>query len=249
MLLLKEMNNKIIIFFVALLFVTICKVKSQISIDVGAGYSYNHLNTDISNREFTKTTNESGYSTSLQLNYSLNKILSLQTGVDLLQKSYSFTRTGAYTGVYETFTNTYIQIPFVAKLKIFEMTRFQIHFNAGVYGAYWTFAMVNGVLPNIFNSSNSVGKDGQIIQYLSLTNYSEKYQFNSTKDNRIELGLTTGISICYELNSKYSAFIEPSYYQSLNDQQKKYMVNQVPKINQTLCISIGFSIKLPASKK
>ncbi len=242
------MINKQIVFFCALLFVSICTCEAQLSVGVVAGYNYNHLITDIKNREFTKNTIERGYCTGLQINYSLTNLLSLQTGIDLLQKNYSFTRTGEYTGVYETFTNSYIQLPIAVKLRLLEKRKFQIFLKAGVYGAYWAYANVKGTTLNIFNSTHTISNEGQIIQYLSLTDYSEKYQFNDTKDNRYEFGLNSGISIQYALNRKYSALIESNYFQSVTDQQKHYMINQISKINQTLCISIGCIITFSDKK-
>jgi hypothetical protein len=236
-----------IAFIIVILFVQ--PSKSQFSVGVDAGYAYNHLNTDISNRAFTKNINKNGYSSGLQINYNISNLLCLQTGIGFLQKNYSYTRTGVYLGVYETFTNSYFQMPINVQLKILKIKKFKLFIKAGIFGAYWAFAKVNGAMPNIFNSTNTIGNDGQIVQYLSLTVYSEKYQFNGTKDNRFEFGLSTGISIYYELNNKYSVFIETSYYQSLIDQQKNYMINQVSKANQTLCFSIGSLMTLPGNKK
>lgn len=248
MLLCNGMFNKQVIFFIALLLVTTSIIKGQFFVGFDVGYNYNHLNTDISDRDYTKNTNENGYCIGLQFNYHLINLLSLQTGVGILQKNYSFTRTENYLGVHETFTNSYLQVPLTLQIRIFEKKKFQIFFNIGFYEAYWTFANVNGAIPNIFNTTSTIRNDGQIVQYLSLTNYSEKYQFNSLKDNRFESGLITGISINYDLNNKYSAFIESNYYQSLTDQQKKYMINQISKINQTLCISIGCLMKFSTNK-
>ena len=223
--------------------------QAQFSIGFDLGYDYNHLNTPVSNKIFTKNTNIGGYSSSFQINYNFNNLFSLKTGFGLLQKNYSFTRTGDYLGVYETFTNFYFQVPINVQLKIIEIRKFKLFVFGGIFSAYWAFAKVHGATPNIFNSTNTVGNDGQIIQYLTLANYSEKYQFNAIKDKRFEFGFVTGLSINYGLNSNFSIFLEPKYYQSLTDQQKQYMVNQVPKINQTLCISIGCLMKLPSNKK
>jgi len=76
-----------------------------------------------------------------------------------------------------------------------------------------------------------------------VANFGEKYKFNSLIDNRFEYGFDTGLQLDYKVNSKYSIFLDSNYYQSLTDQQKKYMINQVSKTNQTLCISIGCLFK------
>jgi hypothetical protein len=240
-------GEKIISF---LLFLIICFAgKAQFSVGISGGYSNNHLNTDISNRVDTKNTNGGGFCASLLINYNLSNWISIQSGLGLVQKNYSFVRNGDYQGVFETFTNTYLQMPLTARIKILELKKFKITFNIGAYEAYWTFAHIHGATPNILNSTNSTNSSGQMVQYTSIDNFSEKYQFNNIKDNRFESGLTAGICFHYDINNKYSIFIEPDYYQSLTDQQKKYMVNQIPNINQTFCVSMGFIMKLATDTK
>ena len=241
-------DKKFISFLLSLLVVSFAG-KAQFSVGVSGGYSNNHLNTDISNRVYTTNTNGNGFSADLQINYNLSNRISLQSGLGLVQKNYSFIRTGDYQGVFETFTNTYLQLPLTARVKILEKKKLRILFNIGVYEAYWTFAHVHGATPNILNSTNSTNSSGQMVQYTNIDNYSEKYQFNTIKDNRFEFGLTAGISIQYAINNKYSIFIEPDYYQSLTDQQKKYMINQIPNINQTFRVSMGFIMKLATDTK
>ncbi len=219
--------------------------KAQLSLGLNGGCTLNHLSTDISNRKTTNNNSKYGYCVGLQIQYNLTDVLSFQSGVSFFQKNYSFTRTGNFRGVYEVFTNNYLQIPETIKLRFFERRRIQLSFSIGTYIAYWVFAKVNGVTPNIFNNTNIIKDNGEIVQYLNLTSYSEKYQFRDIKDNRVELGLTSGISINYCLNNRYSTFIEFSYFHSLTDQQKKYELNHLSKINQTINVSLGCYINFP----
>jgi hypothetical protein len=244
-----KMIDKKIISLLLLLLILTFSGKAQFSVGVSGGYSNNHLNTDISNRVDTKNTNGGGYNASLLVNYNLSNWISIQSGLSLVQKNYSFVRNGDYQGIFETFTNTYIQLPLTTRVKVLEKGKFKLLFHIGVYEAYWAFAHVNGATPNILNSSNSTNSNGQMVQYSYIDDFSEKYQFNNIKDNRFEFGLTAGISIHYTLNNKFSIFIEPEYYQSLTDQQKKYMINQIPNINQTFCVSMGCIMKLGKDNK
>ena len=243
------MNAKKIFLTFCFLLIFTCIIKAQFSAGIVIGYSNNHLNTDISNRTFTQNTSSAGFNLGFLFKYNYTYMFSFESGMNLLQKNYSFIRTDNYKGVYETFTNTYLQLPITAKIKIFEERKFKVFFNNGIYGAYWLFAKVKGTTPNIFNTSANLGSDGQIIQYLSLSSYSEKYQFNNDKDNRFEFGLQTGIAIEYKINNKYSISFECKYYHSLTDQQKEYMIEQISKFNQTFSISVGFLLKFPKTEK
>jgi hypothetical protein len=235
----------IYIFFLAVSHVCI----AQFSIGLESGYSYNHLNTNISNRDFTENNNKSGYGLGVRIKYDFTSLFSIMIDVGYIQKNYSFDRTDNYEGIHETFTNVYLHIPLRNEIRIFEKGNFKTYFNYGIYLAYWLTAKETGIIPNIYNSTSEVGSDGQITQYFSFTSYSSNYNLNTLRDNRFEFGLVSGLDISYTLNNKYSIFLEASFYQSLTDQQKKYMVNQISKINQTFCISIGCMIKLPFNKK
>jgi hypothetical protein len=226
-----------------ILFSTLFSIKAQFSIGINAGYNINHLETNISNRSYTKNTNENGYNYGLKLSYHLTHVLNMQTGLDLMQKNYSVIRTGDYLGIYEIFDNSYFQIPITAQFKLFGIRRMSFLINTGVYGAYWFYSKITGTIPNILNSTETISNDGQITQNLTLTNFVEKYQFNSKVDNRFEYGFNTGLELNYKVNNNHSIFGGLNFYQSLTDQQKKYMVNQISKRNQTLCIAIGYSYK------
>lgn len=68
--------------------------------------------------------------------------------------------------------------------------------------------------------------------------YNESHTFDERKDRRLELGWLTGLGISYQL-ARYTLFIEGRYSQSFLDQQKNYMLNQIPRYNQTYMAQIG----------
>lgn len=229
-----------------LLITDLCAAQS--SIGMCAGYTYDHLNTDISNRALTENTNKGGYSFGLQIKHEVKAKFYLQTGLYLLQKNYSFNRTGDYIGIYEKFTNSYFQVPINIQFEMFKIKRITLLINTGVYGAYWIYSKISGNVPNIFSNTETIGNDGQIIQNVTLTNFVEKYQLNNEIDNRFEYGFNTGLELSYKVNNNHSLFGDFNFYQSLTDQQKKYMINPISKRNQTLCISIGYSYKFSRTK-
>ena len=213
---------------------------SQLSFGVGLGYTNNHLYTDISNRVYTENKTGSGIGTSILLETHLCNRINFHSGIYILQKSYNFVRTGNYTSIYENHKNTYLQLPIIIKLSLLRREKVQFFINGGLFVSYWAFGKVKGITPNVFNSVDSLSNNGQPKHYLNLTSYSEKYLFNSLRDNRFEFGLLGGISIYYNYNRRYKCFFDCYFYQSLSDQQKKYMINQIPRYNQTLFFSIGY---------
>ena len=230
-----------IILYISIFTTNICH--AQLSFKINTGYSYNHLITDVSNRTFTKNVDEIGYSIGLQLNYSLSKSIILETGICWIQKNYSFRRTGTYVGIYDQFTNNYLQIPFTLQLKVFEKKKWQVFLNIGSFVSYLTNVKVNGVIPNPFNTMNQLDIEGQEVLDFYFTNYSKEYHFNSLKENLYEFGLLTGLGLQYNLNEKIAFILDYRLYQSLTDTQRKHISNHISKINQTYVLSIGLIFK------
>ncbi len=217
---------------------------AQFSIGIKAGYSNNRLKTDISNRTFTENKNGSGLGFGILGRYKLNNRINIESSVELLQKKYSFERTGIYEGVFDLFSNSYFQIPLTVQYKLFEKEKIGMAIHSGMYGAYWVLAKQKGVIPNIFNSANSPDANSQGIQYLTLESYSEAKLFSKSRDQRLETGWVAGISAYYILSENYAVFARYEYYNSLSDQQKEYTFFQVPKYNRTGFASIGCFMNL-----
>lgn len=236
-------KNKLLI--IALVISISCN--AQFSFGIIAGYTNNHLNTDIANRVFTENRNGNGYDVGILGQYDWAKWLSLQVETGLIQKNYSFTRTGNYAGVFENFSNTYLQVGLTSNIKIFEVRKIKITAAIGAFTAYWILARVKGRVPNIFNGTDSINTTGQSNRHLTLDEYSEKYKFDIKKDARLELGWLSGINLYYEITPKAIIMLNCHYYQSLTGTNND-MVNVISKINQTTCVSIGYLRRLKAKK-
>lgn len=224
--------------------------KAQLYIGAEAGYSTNCSNADISRAMFTNSKNGGGYAAGLVAKYDFQRRLSIESGIFLLQKNYSFIRTGEYTGVYTRFKNTYIQVPIILEIKLLSRKKTEAYLSAGGFGGYWAFGRVNGAAPNIFGSYEiGTSNRGLSSQFLSLTKYSEKYQFDSHRDNRVELGWLLGLGTKFTFKEKYFAFIQCNFYGSLTSQQKKYMLFQKNKNNHTVSVSLGIMCSIKGKKK
>lgn len=224
------------ILLVAILCCFICQYPAaQMFIGLQGGVSINHLNTNTNNRASTSITNIAGYNIGVTFQYRVTDWLFVQAAPNIMQKNYSFNRTDSLLGVYMQYNNTYLQIPLTTHFVYGK--RLQVFVNAGGYAGYWLKGQVKGKIPNIFTVANSGA--GQQTEIFYLTDYNQKYEFNRQRDNRIELGWIAGCGFQYRITKQHFLFAEGTYYQSLTDQQKKYMINQVPQYNQTFVISIG----------
>jgi hypothetical protein len=209
------------------------------------GITKNYLITDISSLPFTELKPQGGYLVGVRVEYSLNKWMSICSNLSWLQKNYKIERTDFFVGVYEKFTNSYLQLPVFSQFS-FGDKRVKGFLNIGGYIAYWKSAWVKGSEGNILNPVDTVYFNSNPNTFLEENkpyNYDQAYEFNSTRDNRFELGWLLGLGVSYDAK-KYKLFIEGRLTQATSDQQKKYMINQVARYNQTYSLSAGFLWRL-----
>ena len=222
-----------------IIIVTITNTKGQIGIGLETGISNNFLHTDINKLSNTNNQSEYGFIISVPVHYTINSALFLKTAFTVLQKNYSYIRTGAFAGVYTRFTNTYGQLPVMAGIN-YGNKKINALLQAGVYGAYWLQGKMKGEIPNIYNVTDSIGRNGQITENYALAGFNQRYAFDSHKDRRFEFGLTGGLGLIYFLNTRNSVIVEANYSHSFADQQKNYMLNQGKRLNQTLAVTAGY---------
>lgn len=227
-------------------------LNAQWSVGIESGINKNYMNTNISNLSFTQYKGSYNYSISIPIAYQFNSWLSVKAEPGIMKKSYKIERTGYFTGIYERFDNSYLQLPIMASFS-FGGSKLKGFVNIGGYGGYWTGGHVKGAIANILDPVDSSYTETEATQdYSGLTSisaYSEKYTFDKKKDNRYEWGILAGGGISYQINRKWKIFTEAMYYQSLTDQQKKYMINQVPRYNETYALSLGFMMQLGKDPK
>jgi len=236
-------HTKNLLLSLLFIFLLSIQAKSQLYVGLEGGGSKNFLNTNVSNLVSTEYNPSYGFTVGIPVLYKVKDWLAFQADPNYIQKNYQLARTDFFQGVYQDNTNTYIQLPLMAHLS-FGGQQLKGFLNLGGYGGYWLSAHIKGTTPNILDEpayTNSVNNDqpNNVFDEFTPYNYSEKYPFDKTKDNRIELGLLAGVGMSYEMNNKYLFFGEARYYQSMSDQQKNYQLNLVPRYNQTVAISLG----------
>jgi len=202
------------------------------------GYTYNNLHTNTLPIS-TVSNGQGGFSIGIPLIYDLPHHLAISATPHFLQKGYSLDRTGAFAGYYETYKNSYIQLPVSLQASL-TYKKWQGFINAGVYAAYWITGRVQGVTPGILNIDSS---------YFTPSAYNEKYTFDNTRDRRMEFGWTAGAGISYALTEKYAWRIGVSYAQALTDQQKNYMERQSARFNRTFLFTTGILVHLNKTTK
>jgi hypothetical protein len=221
---------------------------AQLSFGIEGGYNKNYLYTNTSNRDFTDYKPAGGFSIGLPVKYTIADWFAVQASPTFIKKNYSQQRSSFFDGIYQTNTNTYIQLPLMGHF-MFGGEQFKGFLNLGMYGGYWAGARVKGSIPNILNPVDTITASNNFSDIVKSYSYNEKYAFDTRKDNRFEFGWLAGIGVSYKLNDMYEVYAEGRYYQSITDQQKKYMTNQIPRYNQTYGLSVGVMISLGSSEQ
>ncbi len=207
--------------------------KAQSSLGFEAGVSSNFLKINVTDRASTAIEPKVGYYAGIKYQYHLYRWLYINTVPGIIQKKYSIARTDSLSGIFEKKTNIYFQLPIMAHAVFGKKTQYFLE--AGFYTSYWASGFVQGKIPAIF----SINTDKNQSQTFELSSYQEKHTFNSMIDNRIELGGVGGIGFQYLVLKSYKIYIFSRYFQSMTDQEKKYMINHIPRYNQTLSFSLG----------
>ena len=207
-------------------------------------YSNNYLQTDISNRSETALRCGNGVGAGISFNSKLNNNLYVQSSFEAVTKSYHFERLGAYKGVFQNHSNTYLQVPVVLKYIVFKRNKWCLTLDGGFYSGFWISGKIKGSTPNIFHSTNDTAViNGSTTQYLQLESYSEKYKFNKERDRRIEIGGILGLALNYHLK-KNVLTASVNYCHSFTNQLKISSQTLSPRLNRTLMSSLEFFFDL-----
>ena len=220
--------------------------QAQLFLGLEGGWNKNHLSTSNASDSFTSYKDRNGFSVGVPVLYRIKKWLAVEADPSYIQKNYRIERSGFFAGVYQENTNAYIQLPVMAQLSLGGKA-LRGFVDLGVYGAWWSSGRVKGVEPNILNPVDTAFANGNPSTILGESNgysYNEKYSFNSTRDNRIELGVIAGAGVSYEWKARYLFFVEARYTRSLTDQQKSYELNQTPRYNDTYGVSAGCMLRM-----
>ena len=240
-----DKSKYILAAMMGLLFFT--RLNAQFAVGIQAGADKNYLITNNASQAFTNYNSQMGIAVGIPVKYRINEWLGIQSGVEYIQKNFQINRTGFFQGIYQKNSNAYIQLPVMGNFS-FGGDQLRGFVNLGVYAAYWASSRLKGTEANLLNTNDTAFYTVNPINALGENNgynYNEKYQFNSTKDNRMEFGWIAGAGVSYQMNEQFQLFIEGRHTSSFTDQQKNYQVNQIPRYNDTYSISIGCFFILP----
>jgi Outer membrane protein beta-barrel domain len=201
------------------------KARGQFSLGLEAGADQNSLLTSIPNRPQVQYKSQNGYCISVPLGYSLSKYISVAAGPGFIQKDYMISRTdNLASSLPQCVRNDYLQLPLMAQIG-YPVKKFLLLAEGGGFAGYWISGHVSGTIINMFGGN--------------FQGYNGRYEFSSTRDQRLEAGWTVGGQVRYLLRQGYALYLHYSFFQSLIDTQKSYMLEQVGRYNRTESLTIG----------
>ena len=199
------------------------------NVGVFGGTSNNSLDIDIAYATDLDYSAAKGYTFGLSGSYYPTGWFSLHANVAMVQKNWRLDRSQREVRfVYTEATNNYLSIPVTAELSLGRTFRLCGFF--GGYVGYWLTGHREGKSISLTYAINSNEDDNR---------FSEDYEFNSTRDNRFDAGLTYGAALRCAIAKKVDVSLELRWYYGLTDLQKNYMENRLGRYNDTRTISFG----------
>jgi len=228
------MHSRISISILSLALIAFSPAKAQWHTGLQGGRSYNTLLTNIDNLPSERYVSVYAWTAAIPVWYTWSSGISLNGELSFMQKNYQIWDTTTYHyGQNQAVRNNYLQLAFGPGYA-YSIGKIFLAASAGFYGAYWLSSHIRGHYSNFF-SADSIWSE---------YSYDTNYSFDSHKDRRWEWGWQVGGNVGYSFYKGYIANIGIRYYQSLTDQQKQYMLDQIPRYNRTWGFTLGVLKKL-----
>jgi hypothetical protein len=228
-------NNLKVGIFTLILLILFIECNAQMSGGFSLGTNQNNLDTKFLDKS-TLVEKKWGMNFNFLLIYKINSLISAEISSGVIQKNYSIKY---ISGAYQYFKNTYIQVPVLIQFNKGISSRVNLCVDFGFLGAYWAYGRTKGLIPSVFNIVDSAALLGTT-EYIMLEYNEGKYPFDNKKDNRFEFAWLVGTGINYQVNRLDKFFVKSVFQRGLSSQQKKYMLNQTERYNQTVAFLIGF---------
>jgi hypothetical protein len=194
------------------------------------GYTNNGLYAGGDNRAFSQYERGHGFEISIPGRYRFTNWFALQAELQYIQKNYTLSRDGNYEGIYMDVTNSFIDIPVMANFSVGN-SKVRGFLNAGAFCGFWVNSHRQG---RAFESTHDNWDPAKTYYY----DYDETVGFESERDNRFDAGLLLGIGVQYDWKP-VTFFVEGRFNYGLTDLQKDYMYKQLPRINDSVVITLG----------
>lgn len=201
---------------------------AQWSAGIGLGASRNTLHTESGYAYDRHYASAWAPAFGVSVRYDFTGWFGLQSGVSVLLKNYGIERSGTYARNRYKCTNTFLDVPVMARFS-FGGERLRGYVLAGGYMGAWLRSHVSGRQIGVYDHVIDYG--GQKVD--------ETVKFDSRRDNRFDAGLCGGAGVEYGFGGRLTVFVESRYYYGLTDLQKGYMGRRMPRYNNTLTLSAG----------
>jgi Outer membrane protein beta-barrel domain len=222
------------------------QARCQLYLGVEGGPNMNYLTTSNASEPFTRYDGMRGWNIGIPVGYRFFDWLSVQAAPTYIQKNYDIVRTGFFAGVYQKNYNTYLQLPLSLRFS-FGGKALRGFVDLGGYAAYWKSSRIQGVEANILNGVDTAYETVNPTSILGENygySYNQSYTFNSTRDNRFELGLIGGLGVSYELFQTYTFYLEGRYFRAMTDQEKHYETSQAPRYDDNYGVTLGATVEV-----
>src|SRR5579871_1955074 len=180
-------------------------ISAQLYLGVEGGWNKNHLTTSNNSQYFTEYVNQAGFQAGIPVRYRFLDWLAVEADPGIIRKNYKEQRTDFFSGIYQKNTNTYYQLPVMVQFS-FGSEELRGYMSLGGYLAYWASGRIKGTtvgtlntVDTAYNTVNPTSLQGENYPY----NFDMKYTFNSTRDNRVEMGAIAAIGVSYEWKERY----------------------------------------------
>lgn len=222
-----------ILFAIAFLLVSLSSSAQKWRMGVTAGGDVNTYCIDTQYQYDWRYKDASGISMGIMGQYQLNDWFAVRADLNYTQKNYKQYRTGKASLENYTHHNSYVQLPVMGNFS-FGSERIRGFLNLGVYGAYWTGGSLSGTTTEIL--FGDVLNDPE---FEASAPVDQSYDFNSIRDNRIEMGAVCGLGAEYRFNKHWAVQAELRLYYSLTSTTKNYMSKKNPRYNTTMAYQLG----------
>lgn len=220
--------------YMPLLLTILCtaSASAQWSIGVDGGVSFNTLQTGRSYDYDRNYDSKTGFNVGIPVRYDFNDWFGLQTEVSVMQKNYSMHRSSIYRFNEYNYTNTFMNIPVMARFS-FGGRNLRGYMLVGGYVGGWLKSHVKGAQIQYFYNPETIE------ELFGKYKFDEDVKFDSRRDNRFDGGLVAGIGLQYSITPKIGVFVDGRYYYALSDLQKNYMKGRQGRYNNTITVSLG----------
>ena len=216
---------------------------SRWSIGLAGGYTNNELYTSTAERPFTDYKNGQGFEVAIPVRYQVNRWFAVQTEIQYIQKNYTMQRSGDYSWMFDTVTNSYIDFPLMAHFSA-GWNRFRVFANIGAYAGVWIHSHRKGTIAeSTYDVFHPDYNPDSITYYYYKYDYDENVEFDSRRDARFDGGLLAGIGAQIVLPA-CTIFAEGRFNYGLTDLQQNYGYHMFPRMNSTFNVRLGILLNM-----